>query len=751
MDARPPTALLLLLVCLWQSSGVQPSYIIDTIGLTVLPGATVPSGTAVTLRCRVVVSHYRNVTLTYHFQFTRDDVPLHSATSREETAEYQLGPARAADSGSYECRVTVGNRSKSSFGLGLDVQGLQVPTLNVSKSTLYDSEEFAAVCSAPDEKGSLIFQFYERDGAGATRLLKQTGTSGASSETTLVLRKVGLFISPVMNVLYTLPDIYEGDILEVVCKVVNPPQGVEVFLTRGRQILKRAMVSLNHRLTAQEGDSGELVCKAQWGNVQKETYRTITVKSLFSQPRLTMEPRTIFEGESFRLTCSVTIFVPERISNETMRFSIFKDSVKVSALATYSAVARPGQNGNYSCRAMAPSLSPARGFQKDSQVIAVRAKIPVTEPTLAVLGGTLVLGRPFRLLCRSSSGTLPITYTLLGPDRRPASQVVRSPGEQAVFNTSALHRSSDISGLLCQAQNTKSPVNGSGETLLSSTRVIEPVSKPVLTLLPSSGDVAEGEALTLVCSVDRGTPPYDFSWHRSETPGALHSQTEERMKAWHVISAVRREDRGGYYCACSNPARQAKQSRTVRVGVKMAGWKKAVIAVICVLLVLALALALCPGPGLQKAPAALQEEEERARSVSGSLPGRPPHVPPRHADRVSPFRLRKSAGTKVERLSLTQAEVNQAANVTPGIMGRSVWSERTSGSESDDQAGERAPDRPRPQHPERQSDPHRGERQTGSVEYAQLNHDLGRPGFHGNAPEEVGERGEVPATPDPRA
>lgn len=83
-----------------------------------------------------------------------------------------------------------------------------------------------------------------------------------------------------MNVLPS-PDVYEGDIIEVVCKVVSPPKDIEVFLTRDRRILKKAPVSLSHRFTAQEGDSGELVCKAEWENVQKETYQTITVKSKY--------------------------------------------------------------------------------------------------------------------------------------------------------------------------------------------------------------------------------------------------------------------------------------------------------------------------------------------------------------------------------------------------------------------------------------------------------------------------------------
>lgn len=87
----------------------------------------------------------------------------------------------------------------------------------------------------------------------------------------------GLHISPVMNVLPS-PHVYEGDLMEVVCKVVNSLKNVDVFLTRDRRILKKAAVSLSHRFRAQEGDSGELVCKAEWGNLQKETYQVITVK-----------------------------------------------------------------------------------------------------------------------------------------------------------------------------------------------------------------------------------------------------------------------------------------------------------------------------------------------------------------------------------------------------------------------------------------------------------------------------------------
>lgn len=93
---------------------------------------------------------------------------------------------------------------------------------------------------------------------------------------------------------------------------------------------------------------------------------------LFSKPRLTVEPIDIFEGDKFRLTCSVSIYVPEKINNETMRFSIYQNNLKLANGDTYSAVAHPYKNGNYTCKAQAASL--VHSFVKESQTVVVEAK-----------------------------------------------------------------------------------------------------------------------------------------------------------------------------------------------------------------------------------------------------------------------------------------------------------------------------------------------------------------------------------------
>ncbi|XP_068584104.1 platelet endothelial cell adhesion molecule isoform X2 [Cebidichthys violaceus] len=764
MDSRPPSPplLLLLLTCLlhlWQSARGQSSYTIDTVDLTILPSSTVQSGTPVTLRCQVRVSHDNIPHLKHAFQLRQDDVPVYSSTTKEDAITYELDPARAADSGSYECRVTVKDKSKGSFSKKLDVAGLQTPVLYLNKTSPYESEEFTASCSAPEEKGSLTFSFYQRFRDGDLKRIKQTARTGNSSETTLVLRSVGdsvlycdyevnlvsgsrrsnrsdeilvivkeLYISPIMNVLPST-EVFEGEVMEVVCKVVNPPKNIDVFLTRDRRILKKAPVGLSHRFTAQEGDSGKLVCKAEWGNVQKETNKTITVKELFSKPQLTVNPTDIFEGGRFKLTCSVSIYVPERIGNESIQFSIYKDNVKLTSAETYVAVAQPSKNGNYTCRAQALRHNVK---EKESQAAVVEAKVPVSEPMLSVVGGTLVLGKHFQLLCHSDSGTLPIIYTLNGPDRLAKTSVVSKPGEAAIFNSSAIYKTSDLNNFLCHARNgeNRPPMRGTGQQLLRSI-IIEPVSRPVLIVQPGAGDVSEGQDMTLVCSVQRGTLPISFSWFHAETEGALFSQTSKKREESYSISNVRGEQRGKYYCVGNNPANETKQSLTVMIRVNMAGWKKGLIAVfvVCILLILALILIMA----LKRRLLLFKRKRTGELSV-------------------------KSASTKTERLSLTQTEVNDAANVTPGMIGKSVWSEHVSGSESEDQNSVTAPEKPpEPQYTDvqtRQADPNRApvkkgtdtvysevrrskqgvpeQADAGSVEYAQLNHDTDRHSDHGN-------------------
>lgn len=65
------------------------------------------------------------------------------------------------------------------------------------------------------------------------------------------------------------------------------------------------------------------------------------------------------------------------------------------------------------------------------------------------------MGKPFRLMCHSNNGTLPIVYTLNGPSRFKAKETVTTAEERAVFNVSAIHASARINDFLCHASNSE--------------------------------------------------------------------------------------------------------------------------------------------------------------------------------------------------------------------------------------------------------------------------------------------------------
>lgn len=98
----------------------------------------------------------------------------------------------------------------------------------------------------------------------------------------------------------------------------------------------------------------------------------------------------------------------------------------------------------------------------------------VSRPVLSVVGATLVLGKRFQLLCRSDDGTLPIIYSLHGPEGLIGRRAVSKPGEQAIFNSSAIFKSTQLNNFMCHAKNSqhKPPMVGSVLQLLHSTNII---------------------------------------------------------------------------------------------------------------------------------------------------------------------------------------------------------------------------------------------------------------------------------------
>lgn len=98
---------------------------------------------------------------------------------------------------------------------------------------------------------------------------------------------------------------------------------------------------------------------------------------LFSKPRLSLQREEVFEGDHFKLSCNVTVYVPDRIAANTLRYSIYKDNIEVTRSNSFANVAQPSKNGNYTCKVQAPSGSSS--LVKESPTLVVKAKGEVQE------------------------------------------------------------------------------------------------------------------------------------------------------------------------------------------------------------------------------------------------------------------------------------------------------------------------------------------------------------------------------------
>lgn len=338
-----------------------------------------------------------------------------------------------------------------------------------------------AMCSAPEEKGSLIFRFYQRFANGESQIIKQLSPSLNSSETTLVLRPVGdrlLYCEYEINLVsgprrsnrsMEISVLVKGDSIKsppvwrrrknghlthysasalqdfrslpswMCCRLQTCMRATSwrwfakwwVRYRTSRSTWQWARRSSSRHPSASVTDllrtwstpgswrakqCGE-TCRRKPIKPSKSKASTLLFHSflkslfprvvlppeqfianvlendcgcpapaeLFSKPKLTVQPTDIFNGDTFKFACSISIYVPERINKATVKYFYYKDNVNVTSSQTYISVAHPSKNGNYTCKVQAQSQK--HSFVKESQIIVLNTK---GEPDMVVLIVTML-------------------------------------------------------------------------------------------------------------------------------------------------------------------------------------------------------------------------------------------------------------------------------------------------------------------------------------------------------------------------
>lgn len=678
--ARWPTLLGLCLLNLVQHGEAETAYTIDSVTLTLHPETQIQSGTNLTMRCEAKVSHSSGQ-LTQTFRFLKNGNVIYLKNSSDADVEYSLASARAFHSGPYQCQVQIHKKSSNSEIQNVIVTGLQTPRLMVLPRDVYEGKDVKVSCSAPEEIGNLQFNFYKNNSmvyfdisqkeAIMTLNLQKMGTISMSCDYTHPMAgrsqksntekirvkehpmKVGISIFP-------KADVVEGDRVNIDCNVSDVYDHLEVFLTSATGIEKKGSRSFSYSLEANLTKSGEYSCKVEQDNVQKISTARLTVAELFSRPRLTISPEEVFEGQTYRLTCTVSNVFSKRITFTDLKYRLYKQQQLLQSGPFLQRSADSSTNGNYTC------VAEANGVVKTSIPFVINVKEPVSPPVIRAVG-QVIIGQPLQLQCESTRGTLPITYILLKSQKPVESVTTTGPLRSALFNITRLSTKDEIRAFSCGAHNQRPQNSKYGQDL--DTHVIEPVSRPELTLGSDDSKATENEPFTMYCSVQQGSVPISFSWHRTGRGTPLYSTRSDETKSLYTIKSMTREHKGSYYCEADNDAQETKKSRLVNIEVNLATWKKMAFlatGIFCIFLLLLIIIIV------------LVINFKKGKKTGKRKRGAELSVKSVHRKSNDPMRV-----------SLTlDIEDNTAVNATPCIMERNVWSENVSSSDTDAQSND---------------------------------------------------------------
>uniref|UniRef100_A0A8C6SIV5 Immunoglobulin domain-containing protein n=1 Tax=Neogobius melanostomus TaxID=47308 RepID=A0A8C6SIV5_9GOBI len=594
------------------TSPVPPSeFTIRSISLSLEPRDDVARDTNVTVRCSALVSTLGLQPLSREYTIYKDGITVYSkTTSSIEDLLYPLSQARVSHTGKYKCKISIDGKSMSSESHKLTVTGLSTPVLLVDQTKLKEGEELKASCTAPGETGSIIFYFYEdlkekRDervnsdhvevmfplsGPGhhtiecsyMVLIPPDSIPSEKSSSVHVSVRVKSGPITPQCHLLL-FTEMTITPVLDISLNIYDHVDPVHLYLSQGTKLLKSGHTKVNHTMKVLAKDPTEFECRLEMGNVVKAETKAVPVTELFSVPTLTMSPVEVFQKEPMNLVCKSETFASDRLSKEDLTYAIDPPPLHLVERSSgeFSGKAL-SLEFNYTC------LARAKGIVKQSKTLTVRPKVSVSIPKISIKDVYKpIIGRPFKIQCKSDNGSLPINYTLL-QDYEPVSTVtVRSTTEEALFNVT-VHRPKDIHLFMCEASNSKR------EGLLSlrlDATVVEPVSHPVLTIIPTLPEIQEGSDLTIICGV-MGTPPVTFKVYREGFDRPLFDRTSYENTTSFEIHGLGKDHSGTYYFQASNHATNIVRSEPVNIEVRLALWKKIVIGGFC-LLALSILVVVC--------------------------------------------------------------------------------------------------------------------------------------------------------------
>ncbi|XP_043570962.1 platelet endothelial cell adhesion molecule-like isoform X5 [Chiloscyllium plagiosum] len=470
----------------------ENGVIINSVKLKYNPADAggIKEGSNITLTCSVdiLTPSGQSPQISYLFyKGQTQDVLLKIVTIQAQESQYLIQSARPSHSGYYSCEVAAGSQREESASTFITVTGnLQTPVLTVHPIEVILGD-LTELCCTSEEIPPLTFIFYTyKNGLNPVRLHENSSKNktvthqlrvttdteknysctievpaarSVSKHSEVVQLSVQNPFSDPMFEIEPSNEIFEGDKLTIKCRVTHLLPHVKpqlIIMKDTTPISTGNTSSVVFSKTANATDTGKYGCMARWNSVSQAIRRQVTVAVPVSIPTLMSTPigGNVVEDGSLDLSCAVlggSYPITYKFYQDTSEIPLHQITLNATTAVHHIVSVKNGHSGKYSCEVSNSANQITR--TKKSQYVTIIVRVPVSNPTIKCnsLKDVYKTGEWVILLCQSTNGTVPITYSLFS-NKRLIYLISRSDREPATFKV-LLNETKDGGEYKCKAEN----------------------------------------------------------------------------------------------------------------------------------------------------------------------------------------------------------------------------------------------------------------------------------------------------------
>nr|XP_015104481.1 Fc receptor-like protein 5 isoform X1 [Vicugna pacos] len=425
-----------------------------------------------------------------------------------------------------------------------------VISLHPPWTTVFQGERVTLTCNAFHFSAKYRWYFEETsyETFSNTLEVQNSGEYRCQAQNSPLSNRVPLLFSPANLILQAPLDVFEEESVVLRCQTRAKAGLNAVMLYKNGKFLK-ALENISDFTIHQASlkDNGIYHCTGvkEDGHYVSSNSVEIQVQELFPPPVLTASPTNFIEGRAVTLTC-LTQPVPQR-PNVQLQFQFLRDSWTLesdwrsSPEFQITTIWREDSRSSYWCQARrVTSLVHKKSQRFQMHVQSVTAEIRIyTYPELPLKGQKLVI------ICSVGGIQEPITFFWYKRTNKLSRRTKIHTSSEREFRIPVL-TDSHAGEYCCVARNR----HQSFFSDLVTVNVKVPVSPPILTLSPPGARTLEGDVVTLLCEVQRGSLPISYQLFRKGVLLKKIGATSWRTTSFQLF--LTEEHSGNYYCTADN-------------------------------------------------------------------------------------------------------------------------------------------------------------------------------------------------------